>query len=120
MQGHAGGPLDELEPRVVAADQRLQRLGVLEDELLFTNGLGGHGGSRVARAIPRPGRRVVVPGRPGDHQLEAVISPPPWLPPPRLARAVETYLVLTADHGFNASTFTTRVITSTGAGVGAA
>jgi citrate synthase len=39
-------------------------------------------------------------------------------PSPRLARAVETYLLLTADHGFNASTFTTRVVTSTGAGVG--
>ena len=38
-------------------------------------------------------------------------------PSPRLARAVETYLILTADHGFNASTFTTRVVTSTGAGV---
>ncbi|MEM7091581.1 MAG: citrate/2-methylcitrate synthase [Actinomycetota bacterium] len=38
-------------------------------------------------------------------------------PAPRLARAVETYLLLTADHGFNASTFTARVITSTGAGL---
>ena len=38
-------------------------------------------------------------------------------PSPRLARAVETYLLLTVDHGFNASTFTTRVVTSTGAGV---
>lgn len=33
-------------------------------------------------------------------------------------RAVERYLTLTADHGFNASTFTSRVITSTGADVG--
>lgn len=41
-------------------------------------------------------------------------------PSPRNARAVETYLLLTADHGFNASTFTTRVVTSTGAGVGSA
>ena len=31
------------------------------------------------------------------------------------ARAVEKYLVATVDHGFNASTFATRVITSTGA-----
>ena len=37
---------------------------------------------------------------------------------PELTRAVETYLMLTADHGFNNSTFTTRVITSTGADVG--
>lgn len=41
-------------------------------------------------------------------------------PTPRLARAVETYLLLTADHGFNASTFTARVVTSTGAGVSSA
>ena len=34
------------------------------------------------------------------------------------ARAVERYLTLTADHGFNASTFTSRVITSTGADIG--
>ena len=34
------------------------------------------------------------------------------------SRAVETYMCLTADHGFNASTFTARVITSTGADIG--
>jgi citrate synthase len=36
------------------------------------------------------------------------------------ARAVEQYLILAIDHGFNASTFTARVVTSTGADVGAA
>ncbi|MFK7998321.1 MAG: citrate/2-methylcitrate synthase [Polyangiales bacterium] len=35
-----------------------------------------------------------------------------------LASAVERYLILTMDHGFNASTFTSRVVTSTGASVG--
>ncbi len=35
------------------------------------------------------------------------------------ARAVETYLVSTMDHGFNASTFTARVIASTGADLAA-
>jgi citrate synthase len=34
-------------------------------------------------------------------------------------RAIDAYLVLTADHGFNASTFTSRVIASTGADLGA-
>jgi len=37
-----------------------------------------------------------------------------------LARAVEQYQMLTIDHGFNASTFTSRVITSTGADLAAA
>jgi citrate synthase len=36
------------------------------------------------------------------------------------AAAVEKYLISTVDHGFNASTFTARVITSTGADLGAA
>ncbi|MBT2388939.1 citrate synthase/methylcitrate synthase [Streptomyces sp. ISL-1] len=40
-------------------------------------------------------------------------------PEPARARAVEQYLVSTVDHGFNASTFTARVITSTGADVAA-
>ena len=35
-------------------------------------------------------------------------------------RAIEQYLILTIDHGFNASTFAARVITSTGADLAAA
>jgi len=41
-------------------------------------------------------------------------------PDPVAARALEKYLILTMDHGFNSSTFTARVITSTGADVGSA
>ena len=37
-----------------------------------------------------------------------------------MARAIEQYQITTIDHGFNASTFTARVITSTGADLGAA
>jgi citrate synthase len=40
--------------------------------------------------------------------------------PPEHARAVEQYLISTIDHGFNASTFTARVIASTQADLGAA
>jgi citrate synthase len=42
------------------------------------------------------------------------------VPSEQHARAVEQYMILTIDHGFNASTFTARVITSTGADLGAA
>lgn len=38
-------------------------------------------------------------------------------PSPEHARALEQYLMLTIDHGFNASTFTGRVVASTGADV---
>lgn len=40
-------------------------------------------------------------------------------PDPARARAIEQYLISTIDHGFNASTFTARVIASTGADVAA-
>jgi citrate synthase len=56
------------------------------------------------------------------------LSPPAdWLhmitgaePSPEHVRAVERYLVATVDHGFNASTFTARVVASTGADLAAA
>ncbi|MET7452374.1 citrate synthase [Streptomyces sp. NPDC005574] len=41
-------------------------------------------------------------------------------PDPERARAIEQYLISTIDHGFNASTFSARVIASTGADVAAA
>ncbi len=40
-------------------------------------------------------------------------------PTPQHARAVEKYMISTIDHGFNASTFTGRVIAGTGADLGA-
>lgn len=40
-------------------------------------------------------------------------------PEPEHARAVEQYLISTVDHGFNASTFTARVVASTGADLAA-
>jgi citrate synthase len=40
-------------------------------------------------------------------------------PDPKYARAIEKYLISTVDHGFNASTFTARVVASTGADMGA-
>ncbi|WP_405864039.1 citrate synthase/methylcitrate synthase [Streptomyces sp. NBC_01515] len=40
-------------------------------------------------------------------------------PDKQQARAIEQYLISTIDHGFNASTFTARVIASTGADVAA-
>lgn len=41
-------------------------------------------------------------------------------PSPQRARALETYLTSTIDHGFNASTFTARVVASAGADLGSA
>jgi citrate synthase len=41
-------------------------------------------------------------------------------PDPLHAKSIERYLISTIDHGLNASTFTARVVTSTGADVAAA
>jgi citrate synthase len=40
-------------------------------------------------------------------------------PTPEHTRAIERYLMLTVDHGLNASTFTARTVASTGADLGA-
>ncbi|MEC3958839.1 citrate synthase/methylcitrate synthase [Nocardia sp. CDC153] len=42
------------------------------------------------------------------------------LPDQRAVRAIDRYLVATIDHGFNASTFTARVVASTGADIASA
>ncbi len=39
---------------------------------------------------------------------------------PKAARAIDTYWICTAEHGLNASTFTARIVASTGADCGAA
>ena len=39
---------------------------------------------------------------------------------PRHARAIDTYWICTAEHGLNASTFTARIVASTGADAGSA
>ena len=77
----------------------------------------------LARAAP-PGGRPSTRSSPRDdlgarRQLPLRCSPA-TSPTRSAARAVEQYLISTIDHGFNASTFTARVIASTGADVGAA
>jgi citrate synthase len=77
-------------------------------------------------------------GRPGgDPGAGGGSGPVPWPPgqrwaaaylqaltgaeaAPAHARAVERYLISTIDHGFNASTFTARVVASTGADLASA
>jgi citrate synthase len=84
---------------------------------------------RVAGAVPSvlagfhriSNGKVPLAADPGlGHAADYVRMVTGSTPTPRLARAVETYLLLTAEHGFNASTFTARVVTSTGASVASA
>jgi citrate synthase len=66
------------------------------------------------------GEDPVAPDPTLDHAANYLWMVTGRRPDPRLARALEQYLVLTVDHGFNSSTFTARVIASTGADVAAA
>ncbi len=74
----------------------------------------------AATARLRAGLAPIAPDPTLDHATDYLRMVTGSIPSPALARAVEQYLILTIDHGFNASTFTARVITSTGADVAAA
>ena len=68
----------------------------------------------------RSGTEPLEPDESLSHSADYLRMTLGRAPSPEHARAVETYLCLTADHGFNASTFTARVITSTGTDVAGA
>jgi citrate synthase len=71
----------------------------------------------IAAALHRAslGLAPVVADAEASHAAAYVQMVTGEVPPPDAARAVEQYLILTVDHGFNASTFTARVVASTGA-----
>jgi citrate synthase len=64
------------------------------------------------------GLEPVVPDPALGHAAAYLHQVTGRIPTPAHARALEQYLVLTIDHGFNASTFTGRVVASTGASLG--
>ena len=68
----------------------------------------------------RHGLEPIAPAtRPRLRGQLPVHARPATCPTAEHARAVEQYLISTIDHGFNASTFTARVVASTGADLGA-
>lgn len=68
----------------------------------------------------RNGEKPVEPREDLGHAANYLYMMSGEVPAEEHARALEQYLVLTIDHGFNASTFAARVITSTGADLGSA
>jgi citrate synthase len=86
-------------------------------------------GLRVAAAVPTmvaalhrlgQGQDPVAPREDLDHVSNYLYMLNGELPDPAAARAVGAYMTSTIEHGFNASTFTARVVTSTGADLGSA
>jgi citrate synthase len=63
------------------------------------------------------GEAVVAPDLSLGHAAAYLHEVTGVVPRPEHARALEQYLILTVDHGFNASTFTGRVVASTGASI---
>ena len=81
-------------------------------------------GLRLAAVVPtvlarhhrrRQGLEPVAPDPGLSHAQDYLRMTTGRVPDSAAARAVEQYLVATLDHGFNASTFTSRVVASTGA-----
>jgi citrate synthase len=68
----------------------------------------------------RSGERPIDPREDLGHAANLLWMVTGVEPSPAAVRALEQYLVLTVDHGFNASTFAARVITSTGADLASA
>ncbi|TIT71668.1 MAG: citrate synthase/methylcitrate synthase, partial [Mesorhizobium sp.] len=62
------------------------------------------------------GEKPVPPDARADHAADMLkmLGGPSS---PALAKALDTYLVTVSDHGLNASTFATRVVASTQAGL---
>ena len=94
-------------------------------------GAGARGrrpGQRAAARVHRPvgARRRTCPPSRSSHVDEAKTAAEAFLvrwrgePDPRHVKALDAYWVSAAEHGMNASTFTARVIASTGADVAAA
>ncbi len=102
----ASGPLG-LSPVIDVADaarrEQTLRLAVLVPSLL------------AALHRVGSGRAVVEPDPTLGHAASYLHQTTGVVPTPVAARAVEQYMILTIDHGFNASTFTARVVASTGA-----
>jgi citrate synthase len=62
----------------------------------------------------RRGQEPIAPRRDLGHAASFLYQLSGQLPDPEQVRGLETYLNTVVDHGLNASTFTARVITSTG------
>ena len=66
------------------------------------------------------GQEPVSPDAGDDHATALLAMLTGERPTPAAVRALSTYLVTVCDHGMNASTFTARVVASTGSDLGAA
>jgi citrate synthase len=142
-EGYAEGGGDERAVRQGLAAARVRAFAAVPDLLVAARGLGPVEGLRVgigmlADAEPLPHHFLVCGAIPvflaallNAEQGLSPIAPDPQLTTAQdllrmirgqragevFEKALDTYLATIADHGFNASTFTARVVASTRAGL---
>lgn len=112
-------PMDALRTEIslVAAEARLTGAATLEQSMMLT--------ARFATAVAafqrlRNGQEPIAPREDLSHAANYLYMLTGEVPPANHVKALDTYLVLLADHGMNASTFTARVIASTESDLGSA
>lgn len=112
-------PMDALRTEVslVAAEARLSGQATLEQSMMLT--------ARFATIVAafqrlRNGQEPIAPRDDLGHAANYLYMLTGQVPPENHVKALDTYLVLLADHGMNASTFTARVIASTESDIGSA
>ncbi|MBV9662110.1 MAG: citrate synthase [Acidimicrobiales bacterium] len=123
--GWQGGPLDGLRSALslYGSARQLRPLWDLDEEERREDLMALATSTPVlAAALHRlsSGLEAVAPDPELGHAANYLRMLTGCRPDPELARALEQYLILTVDHGFNSSTFTARVIASTGADAAAA
>jgi citrate synthase len=107
----------------------LASLEALPPSLNLEHGRLRGNGMRLSAAAPtivaalhrlRSGHEPIAPDDRLGHAANYLYMLDGVAPDAGAARAMEQYLILALDHGFNASTFTARAVTSTGADLGSA
>jgi citrate synthase len=99
-----GEPMAGLRAAVATLDGDLDTLDLVAAVPVFVGALG--------RA--RRGEAAVPPDPTAGHAADYLRMVTGASPPPSRAAALDAYLVTVVDHGLNASTFTARVVASTG------
>jgi len=119
------GPLDGLRSATSAVAQALD----LRPSMDLDRTLLRADAMRICAVVPtlimalhrlRQGQQPVEPHPELGYSANYLYMRTGEVPDPSHARAIEKYQISTIDHGFNASTFTARVVTSTGADLGSA
>ena len=117
--------LEERQPDGRAAHRSLARGGAARNQGRANDGSGDRADARFPTIVAafhrlRKGLEPIAPREDLGHAANYLYMLTGEVPPENHVHSLDTYLVLLADHGMNASTFTARVIASTESDLGSA